>query len=155
MMKLASDVAEALETGRPVVALESTLICHGIPRPDNAVLAVEMERRVRAGGAVPATTAIVDGEVTLGLSPEKLSQLANADDVAKCSTRDLPLVAASGGHGATTVAATIYLAAKHGIELMATGGLGGVHLDGENSLDISADLFELQRSPVAVVCCGV
>jgi pseudouridine-5'-phosphate glycosidase len=155
MMKLALDVARALEAGRPVVALESTLICHGIPKPTNAELAVEMERRVRKSGAVPATTAILNGSVRLGLSPEELSMLANAEDVAKCSTRDLPLVAATGSHGATTVAATVYLAARHGIELMATGGLGGVHLDGENSLDVSADLFELQRSPVAVVCCGV
>ncbi|MDH3661012.1 MAG: pseudouridine-5'-phosphate glycosidase [Alphaproteobacteria bacterium] len=155
MMKLASELAEALAAGRPAVALESTLICHGIPKPDNAELALEMERRVRAEGALPATMAVIDGAVRVGLSENELMALAAADDVAKCTTRDLPLAMAAGGRGATTVASTIYLAARHGIGVMATGGLGGVHLGGEHSLDVSADLFELQRSPVAVVCAGI
>ena len=155
MMKLTSDLVDGLRHGRPVVALESTLICHGIPKPDNGELAIEMENRVRAEGALPATMAVIDGAVRVGLAPDELQSLAAADHVAKCSTRDLPLVAASGGLGATTVASTIYLAAQHGIKVMATGGLGGVHLAGETTLDISADLHELQRSPVVVVCCGV
>lgn len=155
MMKLTSELAEGLKSGLPVVALESTLICHGIPRPANGELATLMEERVREQGALPATMAIIDGVVRIGLEPDELQRLAATDGVAKCSTRDLPLVAAKGGHGATTVASTIHLAARHGIKVMATGGLGGVHLDGENTLDISADLYELQRSPVAVICCGV
>ena len=114
-----------------------------------------MERRVRAEGAVPATMAVLGGVVRIGLEEDELLALAAADDVEKCTTRDLPLVMAKGGLGATTVASTIYLAARHGIDVMATGGLGGVHLGGERSLDVSADLFELQRSPVAVICCGV
>lgn len=155
MMKIAPALAAALAAGRPAVALESTLICHGIPKPDNAGLAIEMERRVRAEGALPATMAVIDGALRVGLETDELLALAAADDVAKCTTRDLPFVIASGGLGATTVASTIYLAASHDIGVMATGGLGGVHLGGETSLDISADLFELQRSPVAVVCAGV
>lgn len=155
MMKLTSELAEGLKAGRPVVALESTLICHGIPRPANSKLAVEMEQRVRAKGALPATMAVMDGVIRIGLEASELQSLAAADGVAKCTTRDLPLVAATGGHGATTVASTIFLAAKQGIKVMATGGLGGVHQGGEITLDISADLYELQRSPVAVVCSGV
>ncbi|MGI9509278.1 MAG: pseudouridine-5'-phosphate glycosidase [Geminicoccaceae bacterium] len=154
-MKVASELEAALKAGRAVVALESTLICHGIPRPDNAKLAIEMERRVRAEGALPATVAVMDGVARIGLEADELQMLAAADDVAKCTTRDLPLVLAKGGLGATTVASTIYLAARHGIGVMATGGLGGVHLGGEHSMDVSADLFELQRSPVAVICCGI
>lgn len=155
MMTMSSELAEALKAGRPAVALESTLICHGIPKPENADLALEMEQRVRAEGAVPATMAVMNGVVRVGLAEDELLALAAADDVAKCTTRDLPLALAKGGLGATTVASTIYLAAKHGIGVMATGGLGGVHLGGEHSLDISADLYELQRSPVAVVSAGV
>ena len=155
MMKIASELTGALAEGRPAVALESTLICHGIPKPENAELALEMERRVRAEGAVPATMAVIDGEVRIGLEEDALKALAAAGDVAKCTTRDLPLAMTRGGLGATTVASTIYLAAQHGIGVMATGGLGGVHLGGESSLDVSADLYELQRSPVAVVCAGV
>jgi pseudouridine-5'-phosphate glycosidase len=155
MTKLVSKVAKGLSAGLPVVALESTLICHGVPKPANGELAIRMEDCVRAEGAIPATMAVIDGVVRVGLEPEELQWLANAENVAKCSTRDLPLALAQGGHGATTVASTIYLAARHGVRVMATGGLGGVHLGGEASLDISADLYELQRSPVAVICCGV
>ncbi len=155
MMKLTKELAYGLSNNQPTVALESTLICHGIPKPRNAELARTMETRVRTQGALPATMAVIGGVVQIGLSDEALQKLADAEDVTKCSTRDLPLVAAQGGLGATTVAATIHLAAKQGIRVMATGGLGGVHRGGETSLDISADLYELQRSPVAVVCCGV
>lgn len=155
MMKLTTELALGLKSNQPAVALESTLICHGIPKPRNAELAIEMETRVRNAGALPATMAVIDGSVRIGLAADELQSLAAADNVAKCSTRDLPLVAARGGLGATTVASTIYLAARQGIRVMATGGLGGVHLAGETTLDISADLYELQRSPVIVVCCGV
>ena len=155
MMKLATELAKALTAGRPAVALESTLICHGIPKPLNGKLAIDMERRVRSQGAIPATMAVMNGMVRVGLEESELSALAAAEDVVKCTTRDLPLAMAGGGFGATTVASTIYLAAMHGIGVMATGGLGGVHLGGENSLDVSADLFELQRCPVAVVSAGV
>ena len=155
MMKIAPELARGLADAKPIVALESTLICHGIPKPDNAALALEMERRVRTEGALPATMAVIDGSARIGLEQDELLALAAADDVAKCTTRDLPMAMASGGRGATTVASTIYLAARHDIAVMATGGLGGVHLGGEQSLDVSADLFELQRSPVAVVCAGI
>lgn len=155
MMKVTSELADALAAELPAVALESTLICHGIPKPENADLAIDMEQRVRAEGAVPATMAVMNGAVRVGLDADALRSLAAANDVAKCTTRDLPLVMAGGGLGATTVASTIYLAARQGIGVMATGGIGGVHLGGEISLDVSADLYELQRSPVAVVCAGV
>jgi pseudouridine-5'-phosphate glycosidase len=155
MMKITPELIRALSDGEPAVALESTLICHGIPKPENAELAVEMERQVRHEGALPATMAVVDGDVRIGLEADELKRLAEADEVAKCTTRDLPLVMAKGGLGATTVASTIYLAAQHGIGVMATGGLGGVHLGGEQSLDVSADLYELQRSAVTVVCAGI
>lgn len=148
------EVARALAEGRPVVALESTLICHGLPRPRNHHLARAVEAAVRAEGAVPATVAVVDGAVRLGLDDATLQRLAEAEGVAKCSPRDLPLAMARGGLGATTVAGTIRVAAALGVRVMATGGIGGVHRGGETSLDVSADLFELARSGVAVVCSG-
>jgi pseudouridylate synthase len=149
------EVREALAAGRPAVALESTLICHGMPRPDNLDLAIEMERAVRRADAVPATIAVIDGEVRSGLDQGRLRRLAEAPDAVKCATRDLPLTLATGRLGATTVSATIHIAARVGIAVMATGGLGGVHQDAESSMDVSADLDELARTPVAVVCCGV
>ena len=155
MMKLTPELTTAFTHAQPTVALESTLICHGIPKPENADLARQMESQVRFEGACPATMAVIDGTVRIGLEAEELQRLAEADDVAKCTTRDLPMVMANGGLGATTVASTIYLAAQHGIEVMATGGLGGVHIGGEQSFDISADLQELQRSAVTVVCAGI
>ncbi len=155
MMKMTPELTKALGNREPAVALESTLICHGIPKPENAELALQMERQVRQEGAHPATMAVVDGTVRIGLETDELQRLARADDVAKCTTRDLPLIMAEGRLGATTVASTIYLAAQHGIGVMATGGLGGVHLGGERSLDVSADLYELQRSAVTVVCAGI
>ena len=154
-MEIDPEVRKALAAGRAVVALESTLICHGMPRPDNLNLAIEMERAVRSAGAVPATIAVIDGEVQVGLDQGRLRRLAAASDALKCATRDLPLALATGRLGATTVSATIHIAARARIPVMATGGLGGVHQGAESSMDVSADLDELARTPVAVVCCGV
>ena len=154
-IQLHPEVATALAGGQGVVALESTLICHGLPRPHNAAAAVEIEQAVRDQGAVPATVAAIDGEVNVGLSAAALARLVEARQVAKCTTRDLPRVLASGEWGATTVAATAFVASRVGIRVMATGGLGGVHRGGERSLDVSADLEELARRPVVVVCSGV
>jgi pseudouridine-5'-phosphate glycosidase len=148
-------VERALREGRAVVALESTLICHGIPRPRNAALAVAIEDAVRAAGAEPATIAVVDGRVRVGLDRAGLEHLAAAAEAVKCSTRDLPRVVASREPGATTIAATIFLARRVGIRVMATGGLGGVHQDGESSMDVSADLEELARTRAVVVCSGI
>ncbi len=147
-------VAKALAAGGPVVALESTLICHGLPRPRNLELGRAVEAAVREEGAEPATIAIVDGSIRIGLDPPTLARLAQADGVAKCSPRDLALVVAANGMGATTMAGTIRIAAAAGIRVMATGGIGGVHRGGESSLDVSADLYELARTGVAVVCSG-
>jgi pseudouridine-5'-phosphate glycosidase len=148
------EVAATLRRGGPVVALESTLICHGLPRPRNLALAQALEAAVREEGAVPATIALVDGRRRVGLDAATLERLANADDVAKCAPGDFAAVLARRGLGATTVAGTIRIAAEAGIRVMATGGIGGVHRGGEVSLDISADLQELARSAVAVVCSG-
>jgi pseudouridine-5'-phosphate glycosidase len=148
-------VAQALASGQPVVALESTILCHGIPKPRNRELAAGIEAAVLAAGAMPATTAVMDGRIKVGLAATELERLLTAPDVAKCSTRDLPRRLTRGGLGATTVAATMFVAARLGIPLMATGGIGGVHQGGERTLDISADLEELARSPVTVVCSGV
>ena len=155
MLHVAPEVAEALSAGGPVVALESTIVSHGLPRPDNARIAREIEDAVRAGGAVPATIAVVDGAVRVGLDDEGLQAIAARDDVVKCSTRDLPLAIARGLTGATTVAATAHLAALAGIPLFATGGLGGVHREARETWDESADLVALARTPVCVVCAGV
>ena len=143
-------VAEALAAGQPAVALESTILCHGIPKPRNQELAVAIEEAVRAAGAVPATTAVIDGRIKVGLAPAEFERLLTAADVAKCSTRDLPRLLTCGGLGATTVAATMFVAARVGIRIMATGGLGGVHQGGERTLDVSADLEELARTRVTV-----
>jgi pseudouridine-5'-phosphate glycosidase len=152
---LSPAVADALSAGRPVVALESTILCHGIPKPHNRELAAAIEDAVRTAGATPATTAVIDGRIRIGLAVAELEQLLAATEVAKCSTRDLPRVLSSGGLGATTVAATMFVAAQVGIRIMATGGLGGVHQGGERTLDVSADLEELARTQVTVVCSGV
>ena len=154
-IEISDAVRAALQAGRAVVALESTLICHGIPRPRNAALALAIEDAVRASGAVPATIAMLAGRARIGLAGHELEQLAAVTDAAKCSTRDLPRVLAGGGVGATTIASTIFLAQRAGIGVMATGGLGGVHQGGESSLDVSADLEELARTPVVVVCSGI
>jgi pseudouridylate synthase len=155
MFDVAAEVAEALAAGQPVVALESTIIAHGLPRPGNARIAREIEDAVRAGGAVPATIALVDGRVRVGLDEAGLEAIAAREDVVKCSARDLPLAAARGATGATTVAATAHVAARAGIELFATGGLGGVHREARDTWDESADLFALARTGVCVVCAGV
>jgi pseudouridylate synthase len=154
-LEIRAEVAEALEKGSPVVALESTLISHGLPRPDNLTVAREAEGAVRAGGAVPATVGVIAGRAKVGLEAEDLELLATAENVPKLSVRDLAVAAVKESHGATTVAATAHLAALAGIELFATGGLGGVHREARESWDVSADLATIARTPVAVVCSGV
>jgi pseudouridine-5'-phosphate glycosidase len=155
MITVAPEVAEALAAGQAVVALESTIISHGLPRPDNIDIARQIEQAVRDGGAVPATIALVDGEVRVGLDDEALHAIAERDDVVKCSARDLPIAAARGATGATTVAATAHLAAEAGIGLFATGGLGGVHREASETFDESADLMGLATTDICVVCAGV
>jgi pseudouridine-5'-phosphate glycosidase len=149
------EVAGALTAGRPVVALESTIISHGLPRPDNLRIAREIEADVRTRGAVPATVAIVDGVAHIGLDDEALERIATSDEVHKVSVRDLATVAARGGLGATTVASTAHLAARAGIRVFATGGLGGVHRGARDTWDESADLMTLSRTDIVVVCAGV
>jgi len=155
MLALTPEVEQALRNGGPVVALESTIISHGMPYPRNVEMAREVEQIVRDGGAVPATIAVLDGIPRIGLSEDELELLGSADDVMKVSIRDLPLVVAAKRHGATTVASTMRLAALAGISVFVTGGLGGVHKGAQDSMDISADLTELSRTNVAVVCAGV
>lgn len=152
---LAPEVRDALRDGAPLVALESTIISHGMPYPQNVATATEVEAIVRAHGAVPATIAVLSGRPRVGLAPEELELLATSPDVAKVSVRDLPYVMARGAHGATTVAATMRLAALAGIRVFVTGGLGGVHRGAPQTFDISADLTELARTGVAVVGAGV
>jgi pseudouridine-5'-phosphate glycosidase len=152
---IAPEVAETHERGGAIVALESTLIAHGLPRPRNLEVARELEAAVRAEGAVPATIAVVAGQVRIGLDAQALEIVAGGEGVAKCSVRDLGPVMARGGHGATTVASTAHLAARAGIGVFATGGLGGVHREANDSFDESADLATLARAPIVVVCAGV
>ncbi|MBV9919541.1 MAG: pseudouridine-5'-phosphate glycosidase [Pseudonocardia sp.] len=154
-MLVHDEVRDAISTGRPVVALESTIISHGLPRPDNARLAREFEQAVRDGGAVPATVAVVDGQARIGLDDQTLDRLANDEGAVKVSVRELAAVAARGGVGSTTVASTAHLAAKAGITVFATGGLGGVHRGAQETFDESADLTTLSRTGVLVVCAGV
>ena len=152
---LTDEVAQALSDGAPVVALESTIISHGMPYPQNVEMATEVERIIREGGAVPATIAVLDGRPRIGLEQVDLELLASHPDVAKVSVRDLAYVVAQGVHGATTVAATMRLAALAGISVFVTGGLGGVHRGAQQTFDISADLTELSMTDVAVVSAGV
>jgi pseudouridylate synthase len=154
-LEVGADVREALQQGAPVVALESTLISHGLPHPQNLTVAREAENAVRAEGAVPATIGVVGGVARAGLDGAELELMATAEDIPKLSARDLPVAVAKGSHGATTVAATARLAALAGIRLFATGGLGGVHREARESWDVSADLAALATTPVAVVCSGV
>jgi pseudouridine-5'-phosphate glycosidase len=154
-VQVRAEVTEALLAGTPVVALESTLISHGLPSPDNLELAREAELTVRAQGAVPATIGVVDGTAKVGLEDAELKLMATAEGIPKLSARDLGPAIAKGSHGATTVAATAHLAALTGIRLFATGGLGGVHREARESWDVSADLATLVHTPVAVVCSGV
>jgi pseudouridylate synthase len=149
------EVAEALATRQPVVALESTIISHGLPRPDNLRVARDIEQTVRDAGAVPATVAVVAGRVQIGLDDDALTAVASRDDVVKVSPRDLAMVAAKDGYGATTVASTAHLAALVGISVFATGGLGGVHRGAGTTYDESADLSTLARVATTVVCAGV
>ena len=154
-MRVHDEVRDALADGRAVVALESTIISHGLPRPDNARLAREFEQAVRDGGAVPATVAVIEGEARVGLDDAALDRLANDEDAVKVSVRELAAIAARGGVGATTVASTAHLAARAGITVFATGGLGGVHRGAQDTFDESADLTTLSRTGVLVVCAGV
>jgi pseudouridylate synthase len=153
-MRYTREVSQAIDEGRPVVALESTLIAHGLPRPQNVEIARMIEAAVRDEGAVPATIAVVDGMVRIGLDHEALDAIAG-EGVAKCSARDLPVVMARRATGATTVAATATLAVRAGIGVFATGGLGGVHREARESWDESADLTTLGQTPITVVCAGV
>jgi pseudouridylate synthase len=153
-LRLAPDVAEALATGRPVVALESTVIAHSLPRPANIDVAREMEAVVRAEGAVPATIALLDGRIAVGLSAAEIERLGSEDGVLKASRRDLAPALAHRATAATTVAGTLACAALAGVRVFATGGIGGVHRGAHTTLDVSADLPELARSPVLTVCAG-
>ena len=152
-LDIAPEVQSTLNSGGAVVALESTIITHGMPYPQNVTTAREVEAVVRDNGAVPATIAVIDGRIKVGLSATELDLLANAQDVLKLSRADLPYAVAAR-HGATTVAATMICAHLAGIRVFATGGIGGVHQGVESTMDISADLDELARTPVAVICAG-
>ena len=152
LLNIAPDVEVALGQKHPVVALESTVIAHGLPRPQNLQTAHRLEQLVAETGATPATIAIINGKLTVGLSDDQVNLLANSSDVRKISTRDISVAAARGWNGATTVAATSWIAHRAGIKVFATGGIGGVH---RGSLpDVSADLPELARTPIVVVCSG-
>lgn len=157
--RMSDEVRQAVISGRGVVALESTIIAHGMPYPQNLKVALEVEEIVRQAGAVPATIGLIDGELIIGLSEEQLERLARAgggeEGVIKTSRRDLAYVMSQRRTGATTVAGTMIAANMAGVQVFVTGGLGGVHRHGEESMDVSADLMELARTPVAVVCAGV
>ncbi len=154
-MHIQPEVSDALAAGRPVVALESTIISHGLPRPDNLRVAREIEAAVRSGGAVPATIAVIGGQAQIGLDDRALRHMAESDTVVKVGVRDVAVLAASGGDGATTVASTAHLASAVGITVFATGGVGGVHRGARDNWDESADLMTLSRTGVLVVCAGV
>lgn len=154
-LTLSGELAAALEEGRPVVALESTIITHGMPYPENVETALAVEREVLEGGALPATIALLDGRIKLGLTAGEIDRIGReGPSVIKTSRRDMAYVLAQGLPGATTVAGTMIAAHLAGISFFATGGIGGVHRGAESTLDVSADLIELQKTPVAVVCSG-
>lgn len=154
-LNIASEVAEAIQEKRPVVALESTIIAHGMPYPENLAMAREVEQIIRRNGAVPATIAVIGGKLQVGLTDVQLKTFAeNGPNIIKVSTRDLPLVVSRGMDGATTVASTMWIAAQAGIAVFATGGIGGVHRGAERTFDVSADLHEFANSNVAVVTAG-
>ncbi|MFD8914155.1 pseudouridine-5'-phosphate glycosidase [Streptomyces sp. NPDC059575] len=155
VLVMSEEVREAMSAGRPVVALESTIIAHGLPRPDNLRVGLELEDTVRREGAVPATVAVLDGRPRIGLTKDELERVAGEDGIRKLSHRDLPLAVATGASGATTVSATARLAALAGIRVFATGGLGGVHRQWTLTQDESADLGLLARTRITVVCAGV
>ncbi|EGE0575874.1 pseudouridine-5'-phosphate glycosidase, partial [Shigella flexneri] len=155
LLQISPEVQDALKNKKPVVALESTIISHGMPFPQNAQTAIEVEETIRKQGAVPATIAIIGGVMKVGLSKEKIELLGReGHNVTKVSRRDLPFVVAAGKNGATTVASTMIIAALAGIKVFATGGIGGVHRGAEHTFDISADLQELANTNVTVVCAG-
>ena len=151
-LSITPEVSAALRDGKPVVALESTILSHGMPYPENLALAAEIEKIIRAEGAVPATIAIIDGVLKVGLSQSELELMCKGENVAKVSRRDLPVMCALGRTGATTVASTMIIASLAGIRVFATGGIGGVHRGAETTMDISADLQELRKTSVVVVC---
>lgn len=155
LLRLTDEVRDALADGRPVVALESTIISHGMPYPDNVAMATEVEQIVRDHGAVPATIAVLDGVPRIGLEPDALELLGTDEHIMKVSVRDLAYVVSRGLHGATTVASTMRLAALAGISVFVTGGLGGVHRGAQQTMDVSADLTELGTTNVTVVSAGV
>jgi pseudouridine-5'-phosphate glycosidase len=154
-IKLSAEVSAAIKAGKPIVALESTIISHGLPRPSNLEVALECERIVRDAGAVPATIALLDGKILVGLELSELEAIANRDDISKASIRDLAIIVASGKSAATTVAATAHIAAMAGIHVFATGGLGGVHRGANESFDESADLTALANVDMTMICAGV
>ena len=153
-MKVAKQVQEALALGQPVVALESTIISHGMPYPKNVETALKVEETVRKNGAIPATIGIINGEIVVGMSPEEIEDFGKKKGIAKVSKRDLPIVVAKKLYGATTVSATMLVAKMVGIDVFVTGGIGGVHRGAEKTFDISRDLKELGEVDVAVVCSG-
>jgi len=154
-IKYSTQVSAAIAARTPIVALESTIISHGLPRPSNLLVAQECESIIRARGAVPATIALLDGVVHIGLEASELDAIANRDDISKASSRDLAIIIAQGKSAATTVAATAHIAAIAGIKVFATGGLGGVHRGANESFDESADLTALSQLDMTVVCAGV
>lgn len=153
-LDITPEIEAAIAGGKPVVALESTILSHGMPYPQNLGFAARVEKVVRDEGAVPATLAIIDGRMKVGLTAPELERMCRAEGVAKVSRRDLPILLAQKGTGATTVASTMIIAALAGIRIFATGGIGGVHRGAQQTMDISADLQELAHTPVAVVCAG-
>lgn len=154
-LNISQEVQNALEENKPVVALESTIISHGMPYPKNVETALSVEQIIRDNGAIPATIAIINGKLTVGCSKEEIDRLGKGGlNVTKVSRRDIPFIIAKGLDGATTVAATMYIASLAGIKVFATGGIGGVHRNAETTMDISADLDELQQTNVMVVCAG-
>ncbi|MFB7620685.1 pseudouridine-5'-phosphate glycosidase [Kitasatospora sp. NPDC056181] len=154
-VRISDEVAQAVAAGAPVVALESTIFTHGLPRPRNLEVALEAEEQLRAAGVVPATIGVYAGVPTVGLGADQIKELSEADDLDKASLRDLPVVAALGRHGGTTVAATAFLAHRAGIPVFSTGGLGGVHFGASETFDESADMTTLAATPVTVISAGV
>lgn len=155
LLQIKPEVSKALEKGQAVVALESTIIAHGMPYPDNIETALDIERIIRDKGAIPATIGIIDGKIKVGMTEEEIKFLGQSDQVTKVSRRDMPAVLAQKLHGATTVAGTMIAASLAGIEIFVTGGIGGVHRGADKSFDISADLQELKQTGVTVVSAGI
>ena len=153
-IQLSSEVEAGKKLGQPIVALETTIVSHGMPYPDNLNTALEVENIIREEGAIPATIGVVGGKIKIGMSKQEIELFAKSSDVTKVSRRDIPIVMSNNANGATTVAGTILLSKLAGINVMATGGIGGVHRDAENTFDISADLQELSKTDVTVVCAG-